>query len=279
MSQLPNFLFIGPDKAGSTWLHRTLAKHPDVCVSPAKDIYFFDRNFHRGFQWYSRQFPNCGDSQVIADISHDYLYSSLARQRILESIPDTKLMVCLREPVDRAFSAYLNLRRVGLFNGTFEQALVALPNLVDHGYYFRHLEPYVRDFGRERIFVAIFDDLVADPNAFAARVFEFLKVMRKNLTPEERSRALPAARARSLVVARLVKRSAQIARRLGLSKTVGRVKANGLVHALLFKSYGKQRPTPPASSADMLRATFAPDIRELDRMLGLALAQRWGYGD
>lgn len=54
--QLPNFLYIGPDKAGSSWLHEVLIQHPEVFLSEAKDLYFFDRYYDRGMAWYASQF-------------------------------------------------------------------------------------------------------------------------------------------------------------------------------------------------------------------------------
>ena len=56
MTRLPNFLHLGPGKSGSSWLHETLALHPEVYLSEAKDLYFFSRYYDRGVDWYRKQF-------------------------------------------------------------------------------------------------------------------------------------------------------------------------------------------------------------------------------
>lgn len=53
---LPNFLHIGPDRAGTTWLHRALARHPQVFVPTAKEVLFFDQHWERGLHWYERHY-------------------------------------------------------------------------------------------------------------------------------------------------------------------------------------------------------------------------------
>ena len=85
--RLPNLVFLGPDKAGSTWLYQLLDWHPQAFVPPAKEMFFFDRYFDRGVDWYARQYADVGRHElVVADISHDYLFSSAAPVRIMETL-------------------------------------------------------------------------------------------------------------------------------------------------------------------------------------------------
>ena len=60
MPRLPNFIYIGPDKAGSSWLHEVLIRHEQVFMPDAKDLYFFDRYYDRGVSWYATQFKDAG---------------------------------------------------------------------------------------------------------------------------------------------------------------------------------------------------------------------------
>ena len=98
MSRLPNFLYIGPDKAGSSWLHETLIRHPQVYLSPAKDLYFFDRYFDRGVAWYADQFRAARDEPVVGEICQDYLFHPLAAERIASVLTQPRFMVSLRDP-------------------------------------------------------------------------------------------------------------------------------------------------------------------------------------
>ena len=82
MSGKPNFIYIGPDKAGSSWLHEVLLRHPQVFLSPAKDLYFFDRYYDRGIAWYLRQFDDAGPEHVVVgEVCQDYLCVYLLNTR------------------------------------------------------------------------------------------------------------------------------------------------------------------------------------------------------
>ena len=74
MNRLPNFLYVGPDKAGSSWLHEVLLKHPDVYLTPAKDLYFFDRYYDRGSSWYAAQFRDARQEKIVGEVCQDYLF-------------------------------------------------------------------------------------------------------------------------------------------------------------------------------------------------------------
>lgn len=275
---LPNLVYIGPDKAGSTWLFRLLEWHPETYVTPAKDLYFFDRYFDRGLGWYAKQFDPLSQHKVIAEISHDYLYSKDAAKRLSESLPDAKLMVCLREPVDRAFSAYLYLLKHGLYSGDFEAALEDVDELRRNGRYGSHLAEYLEHVDRQQIIVTVFDDLKNDSQLFADTVLKRIGVSPRELPNELRAKMLAAGKARSLLVAKLVKRGAWIARDLGLSKLVGRVKGSRAVDRMLYSAFDEtERPKPAETTARDLRHYFYEEVRRVDEIFSLDLTKRWGY--
>ena len=276
---LPNLIYIGPDKAGSTWLFQLLSHHKDAFVTPAKDLYFFDRYFDKGLEWYSRQFETDQDHQVIAEVSHDYLYSVRAAERMSGVLAgDARLMVCLREPVERAFSAYLYMVKCGQFNGTFEQAIERFPGLVDRGMYGKHLSKYLDYFPRERLIWTSFGQLRQDPQQFANQVFSRIGLSSIRLSEQLTARSLPAGQSRCVALTRLVRLIAKLVRDAGMPQLVGHVKTSRLVQAILFSSFtAANRPRMAASSRERLRDLFAPDARLLDRVIGTDLSQQWGY--
>jgi hypothetical protein len=275
----PNFLYIGPDKAGSTWLFRAMSWHPQIYMAPAKDLYFFDRYFQNGIDWYFKHFRAATDELVVGEISHDYLYSVEAASRIAEVLPDVRLMVCLREPVDRAFSAYLYLVKHGMFTGSFEDALVTWEHtLVQHSLYAKHLAAYVDRFPRSAIYVSMFDSLRSDSNQFVQELFTFLGVVPMELPEELRERTLSAARSRSVVLATLLKKAAFVARHIGLANLVGRLKMSKGLQRMLYGEYSdEERPRPHADTVKRLRERFADDVHRCDEMLGTNCAATWGY--
>ena len=113
---LPNFLHLGPGKAGSTWVHEALSTHPEVFLTPAKDLYFFSRFYDHGPDWYAGQFKSAPpDSKVIGEVCPEYLWCPEAAARIHETLgPGLRIMVTLRDPVTRAFSAYLYQQKHGV---------------------------------------------------------------------------------------------------------------------------------------------------------------------
>lgn len=280
MTDLPNVIFIGPDKAGSTWLFQAFMHHPDVFITPAKDLYFFDRYYGRGLSWYRRQFAGSEGHSIIAEISHDYLYSPSAAQRMQENLPDARLLVCLREPVERTFSAYLHLVKTGIFSGSFKEALDAHPNLVERSRYAKWLLPYLRWYPRNQLYCLIFDELRRDPLQFARELWRQLGIAPIDDNPLLQSRVLPASRSRSVRLTRWTRKVAQLVREAGYPGVVGRVKNCRAVQRILYASYRDgQRPLPKSDEVDELRRVFTPDVRQLDQLLGTCFCQLWGYGE
>jgi hypothetical protein len=276
--RLPNFCFIGPDKAGSTWLHEVLIVQPDVYLSPAKDLYFFDRYYDRGPDWYRRQFAAAGpEHRVVGEVCQDYLFHPEAARRIRDTLgPDVRLMVTAREPAARAFSSYLYMLKQGQQPGSFRAALDGRPELLDHGRYGTGLRRFLEVFDRPALHVAVFDDLVDDPQAFVDAVADWLGIGRFTLDPSQLAARLPASRARSTTVARAARGMADWAREHDRAGLVGAVKRSPLTQRVLYKQL-EQRPTLSEEDAAYVRERLEPEIVEVESTFGLHLRERWGW--
>jgi Sulfotransferase domain len=273
----PDFLYIGTSKAGSTWLFNVLASHPDVFLASSKGLYYFDAHFDRGEEWYLRHFDRSVEFLSRGEISHSYLSSPEAPERIAHVNPAVRLLVCLREPVDRAFSDYLDLLKNQQYDGSFEQALDDYPRLLDRGRYATHLRRYLQVFPREQLLVQLFDDLKADPQAYADRVLEFLGVPRLELPRSELRSRMPAGVPRNRTAATAAKTASQLIRRLGLRRLRSRVKRSAKVRQVLYRPYADDRPTPDPDTVARLRAGFAEEVADLDALVGAAVSHRWDY--
>lgn len=276
-ARLPNFLYIGPDKAGSTWLHEVLIEHPDIYLSPAKDLYFFDRYYERGEAWYAAQFADAGGQCIVGEICQDYLADPDAPDRIHETLGAPHVMVTLRDPVRRAFSSYLYMRKHGEGPSSFGEALRAEPRLIEHGRYGAQLKRFRRFIPAHNVHVAVFDDLKSDPQAFVDEVLTWLDVGPMVLTDEQLSARLPASRARVLSVAWAVRRAANVARRFDQARLVGRVKRSPTVHRMLYAPWGNKAPEIEEADADWIKERLRHDVRGLDAEYGLDLERRWGW--
>jgi len=277
--QRPNFLFIGPDKSGSTWLYRALREHRQAYLPRAKEIFFFDRFYDRGWSWYESFFKGASeDRNVLGEISHDYLFSPIACERIARELPSVKLMVCLRNPEQRAFSSYLYMIKQGRVNSDFDTALKEVKELVEHGRYAKYLGSYLEAFGRDRIHISIFDDLVADPQRFFDNVCDFLEIDRMPLPSELKGSVLPAAQPRYLFWARLMRNIGWYVRRMGMPGVVGWIKELTLVDRILYKTYhSNDKPEMSSAARTYLHKVFSPEVQQLDTLLGTDLSTRWGY--
>lgn len=278
MSRLPNFIYVGPDKAGSSWLHEVLIRHPDVFLSPAKDLYFFDRYYDRGMGWYQEQFAGAGPQHaVVGEICQDYLFDPAAPSRMHHDLGQIKSMVSLRDPVERAWSSFLYARKHGMFEETFSASLREHPELLEHGRYASGLERMLEFFPRDSIHIALFDDLLVDPQAFLDDVTDFLEIERLPLAEKDREARLPAAAARAPWLAHAVRLTADWVREHDGARLVGAVKRSRLVHSALYRPIDKTQVRPDEADVAMIREELADEVDALEKKFGLPVRERWGW--
>lgn len=126
---LPDFLVIGAMRSGTTSLHHQLAQHPAVIPGIKKEVHFFDLEFDRGERWYRAHFPHTAALQesgrLTGEASPYYLSHPLAAQRAAQIVPGARLIVVLRNPVDRAYSHYWHSVRLKAETLSFDAALEA----------------------------------------------------------------------------------------------------------------------------------------------------------
>jgi Sulfotransferase domain len=197
---LPDFLIIGAQRAGSSSLFAYVCAHPSVAEPTHKEIHFFDNNWFRGLDWYRRYFPLRArmGGRITGEASPYYLFHPAAPGRVAETLPDVRLIAVLRDPVERAYSAYQLARRQGHETLEFEEALareverlageeeriLADPRYASlahrrfsyrtRGLYAEQLERWYERFPREQLLVVRSEDLFAEPEATLQTVFAFL---------------------------------------------------------------------------------------------------------
>jgi hypothetical protein len=106
---LPDFVIIGAQKCGTTFLYQLLAQHPHVKPAFAKEVHYFDLDYRKGDNWYRSHFPlqmRNSREYITGEASPYYLFHPHAPRRASAVVPDAKLIVLLRNPVDRAYSHY-----------------------------------------------------------------------------------------------------------------------------------------------------------------------------
>lgn len=199
---VPNFIIFGVGKAGTSSLHNYLGQHPAIFMSPEKEPNYFlysdldDESqlpsWHKqsiiDLDAYERLFSTVHNETAIGESSISYFADEAAGKRIRGMIPDCKLIAVLRQPVDRAYSAYLMWHRDGFDPApTFEEALELdevkegsslRPPTPYRGLmaYTNKLAAYHKIFPKEQIKILLYDDLNDSPKTFFQQIFKFLEV-------------------------------------------------------------------------------------------------------
>jgi cytochrome P450 len=198
---LPNAIIIGAMKSGTTSLFDYLTQHPDVCGSRTKELHFFDNQFAKGTRWYRANFAPRGE-QVVLESSPYYFFHPLAAARAAALVPQAKLILLLRNPVDRAYSHFNQNKEEGLEPLSFEEALEAEAgrlagaeealvsgraatshahqtfSYAAKGVYAPQLCRWLGHFPREQMLILKAEDLFRNPQDTVDRVTDFLGIAR-----------------------------------------------------------------------------------------------------
>ena len=264
-----DFIFLGPSKTASTWIFEALRPHPGLYVPVTKDIYFFDKYYERGAAWYAGFFKDAPPRSLCGELSHDYFSSPEAIRRLHAYNPGAKLICCLRNPFERAYSSYLHLVRVGMFAGSFADALQRFPFLVDEGKYCSNLQHILSLFERDAVLILDFDELEADPQRFARSIFHFLGVDEDFVPAVLHEKVNPARVARSVKLASMAKRMALLLRQWGCSNFLGRLKHSRFINWLVYQSAANtpKKPTEAISYPEHLVRLYHAELEGLSLLL------------
>ena len=123
----PGFLGLGVQKGGTTTLDALLRQHPGLALPRSKELQYFSLHYGLGDAWYAGQFAAARPEQCLGEITPYYIFHPLAAERIHTLVPEVRLIVLLRDPVERALSQLFHSRRLGLEPLEPESALAAEP--------------------------------------------------------------------------------------------------------------------------------------------------------
>ena len=221
--RLPNFFIVGAPKAATTALYACLGQHPLVYMSPLKEPNYFATELRlpnfleadrpriaremRALQQYLRGdllekrfgglvenwedylmlFRNVANETAVGEASACYLWSRSAPRNIAARIPRAKIIISLRNPVDRAFSQYLQMMTLGAIHRSFRDQVEANLScterkfgpqwpLLEFGFYHEQVSRYLQEFPRSQIQISLYEDLQRDPRLLVSQLFAFLGV-------------------------------------------------------------------------------------------------------
>lgn len=206
----PDFLIIGGQKCGTTWLWNMLQQHPDTDLPTIKEIHYFGgiENYRKGAQWYYDHFRDIDPGKVTGEASTSYLFDRIPywynpsqqieyddslptiAELVRQELPDVKIVAILRDPVRRAISGYHHIMRLAATGTGMRKSKITVfkslrriaqeapkARVVEYGFYSRYLEAWMNVFPRDRIKVFFFEEAVLDdPNRAVGELYEFLDI-------------------------------------------------------------------------------------------------------
>lgn len=267
--RLPEFVIIGAAKSATTWLGNRLRARGDLFL-PLQEPHFFSREYERGADWYRDWFKDAQPHQRLGEKSADYLHDPAVPERLHALLPDAKLVVQLRDPVERAYSDYCMFFRRGTVGGDIRRHLDPerpgeFARFVADGFYHAQLSRFLAFYPPRQIKVVLYEDIKRDPERVAADVEEFLDLPALAAPPAQEARAnvksaptLPLPLRRALAPAK---------------DLVAPLRHHGWFRALHARLAREIRYPPlPDDLRDALRAHYAPDVASLGALLGRDLS-------
>ena len=214
LRSLPDFIIIGVGRAGTTALYSYLIQHPSIVAASTDnnesvaDLHFFEYMISNNIQWYKSHFPilfskskNQKNSFITGEYTSTYIYHPDVPKRIFNLLPKIKLIVILRNPIDKAYSTYQQQFRFGEYTTSFEDTVNAefrrinlnkdfpelnsnnydfenfvAQNIIRHSIYADYLETWLKIFDRKQILILNSEDLKNSTKETLHRVFHFLNV-------------------------------------------------------------------------------------------------------
>lgn len=277
-----NCIGIGAQKSATTWIYKMLDAHSNTCMAHSKEIHYFSRHFNKSADWYESKFSHCNDGSLIrGEISTSYLSDKKAPKRIHEYNSDMKIIVSLRNPVDRAISHinHLHSKKKISHSTSLKIVLRKYPEVIENGLYGKYLEKYLDIFPQEQVLIIKFKDIKNNPKTVIHRIYKFLNIDKlfspnilneKYNTSKQRSSFLYRSTAK---IHQKLKRSKagdyllDVLRKLGVNHT--------LVKRVLETSPSRTQPEFSKDDINYLRSLFIDDIKALDRITDGNYKEAW----
>lgn len=266
----PEIVGIGVQKCMTSWIHALAGAHPEIVASDPKEVDFFSYFFDHGYRWYEGHFG--GPGSVGFESSPSYFHDPRAPGRVAAYKPGMKIIVLLRDPVERAYSNHLHEIIKGHIPAcSFSDGLANNPSYVEQGLYATHLGRWLDSFPRENLLCLIAEEIAADVNAAARRVYGFIGVdpdFRSGVLEERRNES---DRPRSALLRKTVRAGGDAMRQAGLEEMLINLKKLPVIStALRYNSVSLRDEVPPMTAEDTvrLRDRFAREVADVADLLG-----------
>jgi hypothetical protein len=292
---LPTFIGLGAPKCATTWLFQCLDAHPEVFVADVKETNFFVyNNIDERLDEYTAHFEDMADEDAVGELSVSYIYSDVAPKRVRRHVPDARLFVSLRNPIDQVYSLYWHRQRQNFHQwhlesalevDSFEKALdVFTEDLLDPCRHYQNIQRWLQYFDRSQLHVLLLDDIKEDAGREVAKLYEHIGVD-PSFRPDSMQNTGRSARRGTSPRGPLIERTRQILYYVlvryayqPLKQVIGQYTADRLKETLklrqvmehLFRQDGYPEMDPAVRAR--LREEFEDEIHDLASLLGRDLS-------
>ena len=285
----PDFFIVGAAKSGTTSLVEYLNQHKNIFIPNIKEPNFFGKdlvvNSKSSMDEYLSLFYDAKDDAIIGEASTHYLCSRTAAKEIFEFNPLAKIIIILRNPVERSYSHfYYRTMYSGeerSFIKAFESSLKLMndknssPDIepfAQMSFYATSIKRYINEFGSKSVKILLFDDLIINAEKVCMEVFEFLNVERKALmdTKKVYNRTKPP---KFQIIENLIKKP-------NILRAITRITMKKELRDKLktwLRSMNARKRVPPMDEKirQYLADIFRNDVQQLEKLLGRTLEDHW----
>ncbi|MCG8426017.1 MAG: sulfotransferase domain-containing protein [Chromatiales bacterium] len=270
----PSFIGIGAQKCASTWIYDILKDHPQVRLSEQKELDFFSYRFEQGYLWYGRQFGQPDGAVTAGEVSPSYFHEPAVPERVRRYSPEAKIILSLRDPVERALSQHRHAVRTGGIADddlSFESALSANPTYLEQGLYATHLTRWLDWFPKQQILVLFFEDIVGEPDRVARLLYQFLEIDSEHHPEHLNQRSNVSHVTPHTTLERARKALRMSAGSIGLGKAweyAAKLGARHLYHKLNRRPSEEVIPPVSPTTINELRTFFREEMVRLEKLTG-----------
>lgn len=177
MHNLPNFILPGFSRTATTWLHQNLSRHSQVFLPHDKELHFFDTNFENGIEWYKSKFKDSHNEKIIGDITPSYILQKSSASRIKSILgKEIKIVIFIRNPLERLYSIYLKDLRAKNINMKFEEFFTLKRDYLKMHLYYENIIRYLELFPVSNIHFDTYENFKNDKKQFILKIFKFMEI-------------------------------------------------------------------------------------------------------
>ncbi len=271
---LPTIVFVGPPKSGTSWLYEYFRAREDVCVSrDVKELFFFDRQYERGLGWYGSHFVASAGQTICVDFAPTLFGRPKAAARLAADLPEAKIVVTLRNPIERMVSTYFHSLSTGRIEGDFAAAAQRHDKLRRTDGDLARLKFWMALIDKSKLTVLLHDDMVRDLDGFCTEMCEALAIPVALPSADLRAHRVNAARKpRSSGLARLAVGGVKLLRRCGAHSLVNLLKREPFLSLAYGRSVDRQDKREALAAAKALSVPIEEELAGLEELLGRDLS-------